>query len=90
MFSWSRCLACSWSTEVGVGQFASDRDAVTNLLRNAMDLNLRGDKGLKEKAQWRCKGMIVENPNPYIYIDIYIYLRIYTYISLSLYIYIYI
>ena len=34
--SWSRCLACSWATEVEAGQFASDRDAVTNLLRNAL------------------------------------------------------
>ena len=34
--SWSRCLACSWTTEVEAGKFASDRDAVTNLLRNAL------------------------------------------------------
>ena len=33
-FSGSQCLACCWSTEVGVGQFASDRDAVTSLPRN--------------------------------------------------------
>ena len=34
--SWSRCLACSWTTEVEAGQFASDGDAVTNLLCNAL------------------------------------------------------
>ena len=34
--AWSRCLACSWTTEVEEGQLASDRDALTILLRNAM------------------------------------------------------
>ena len=34
--SWSRCLLCSWTTTVEAGQFASDRDAVTDLLRNAL------------------------------------------------------
>ena len=37
VYSGSRCLVCSWTTEVEAGQRASDRDAVTNLLRNAMD-----------------------------------------------------